>query len=72
MRSFISQKRKDTMSQPQYFHSQTDFKLENGTVLPGIDICYHIWGKMNEDKDNVIWICHSPPTPIPKVGGQAC
>ncbi len=47
------------MSQPHYFHSQTDFQLENGAVLPGIDICYHTWGKMNEAKNNVIWICHA-------------
>jgi homoserine O-acetyltransferase len=47
------------MSEPRYFRKNTEFKLENGTVLPGIEICYHTWGKLNEARDNAIWICHA-------------
>jgi len=35
------------------------FALENGTVLPGLTIAYHTYGKLNEAKDNVVWICHA-------------
>ncbi len=36
-----------------------DFELENGTVLPGIDIAYTTYGKLNADKSNVVWVCHA-------------
>lgn len=35
------------------------FPLENGSVLPGVEIAYHTYGKLNERKDNVIWVCHA-------------
>jgi homoserine O-acetyltransferase/O-succinyltransferase len=38
---------------------ETDFTLENGAVLPGIDIAYSTYGKLNADKSNVVWICHA-------------
>lgn len=41
----------------QYRH-ESDFTLESGKVLPGIDITYHTYGEMNEDQSNVVWICH--------------
>jgi homoserine O-acetyltransferase len=27
--------------------------------LPSIDISYDTWGKLNERRDNVIWVCHA-------------
>ena len=41
-----------------YHHKET-FRLESGESLPGIEIAYHTFGKLNEKKDNVIWVCHA-------------
>ncbi|NOY38398.1 MAG: homoserine O-acetyltransferase [Chlorobi bacterium] len=35
------------------------FPLEQGGVLPGIEIGYHTWGRLNARKDNVVWVCHA-------------
>lgn len=35
------------------------FVLESGAPLPSMEIAYHTWGKLNEEKDNVVWICHA-------------
>ena len=35
------------------------FQLESGSTLPEITIAYHTFGKLNEDKSNVIWVCHA-------------
>lgn len=35
------------------------FKLESGKTLPGLTIAYHSYGKLNEAKDNVVWVCHA-------------
>jgi homoserine O-acetyltransferase len=34
-------------------------KLENGATLPSVEIAYHTYGTLNQDKSNVIWICHA-------------
>ncbi|HKC35559.1 MAG TPA: homoserine O-acetyltransferase [Chitinophagaceae bacterium] len=38
---------------------QESFQFENGKVLPGLTIAYHTYGKLNEAKDNVVWVCHA-------------
>jgi homoserine O-acetyltransferase len=43
----------------QFFHSRKPFTLENGATLPELQIAYHTYGKLNADKDNVVWICHA-------------
>jgi len=35
------------------------FQLENGNALPQLTITYHSYGKLNERKDNVVWVCHA-------------
>jgi len=35
------------------------FELESGETLPGIEITYHVYGHLNEDKSNVVWVCHA-------------
>jgi len=35
------------------------FPLASGQVLPSIDIAYCTYGKLNEQKDNVVWVCHA-------------
>lgn len=47
------------MSATKTYHYHRPFPLENGQVLPEITIAYHTYGKMNESKSNVIWICHA-------------
>jgi homoserine O-acetyltransferase len=41
------------------FYHQGAFELECGETLPGITIAYQTYGKMNAEKDNVVWICHA-------------
>jgi len=42
-----------------YFHYPHTFNLENGSQLPELCIAYTTYGKLNEDKSNVVWICHA-------------
>ncbi|MCF6241144.1 MAG: homoserine O-acetyltransferase [Bacteroidales bacterium] len=35
------------------------FDLESGEYLPELEIAYTTYGKLNEDKSNVVWICHA-------------
>lgn len=35
------------------------FKLESGKQLRQLEIGYHTYGLLNEQKDNVIWVCHA-------------
>lgn len=43
----------------QNFKYSKLFPLENGSVLPSLDIAYHTYGKLNAQKNNVIWVCHA-------------
>lgn len=35
------------------------FNLEQGRYLPGFELAYTTYGKLNEQKSNVIWVCHA-------------
>jgi len=35
------------------------FPLELGETLPDLEIAYHTYGKLNQAKDNVVWVCHA-------------
>jgi homoserine O-acetyltransferase len=35
------------------------YTLENGQVLPDLTIAYHTYGRLNKEKDNVVWVCHA-------------
>jgi homoserine O-acetyltransferase/O-succinyltransferase len=35
------------------------FRTETGAELPEIEIGYHTWGNLNDEGNNVIWICHA-------------
>lgn len=41
------------------FYSPEKFPLEGGQVLPDLTLAYHTYGKLNEAKDNVVWVCHA-------------
>ncbi|MEN8203444.1 MAG: homoserine O-acetyltransferase [Bacteroidota bacterium] len=44
---------------PQVFQYKNKFRLEQGDALPSLNLAYHTYGKLNEQADNVIWICHA-------------
>jgi homoserine O-acetyltransferase len=44
---------------PEIFKYQDPFQLENGDVLPELEISYTTLGKLNKEKSNVIWVCHA-------------
>ena len=35
------------------------FALESGQCLPQLQITYHTYGKLNPEKNNVVWVCHA-------------
>lgn len=35
------------------------FSLESGGQLQGLEIAYHTYGELNQEKSNVVWICHA-------------
>ena len=41
------------------FFSEKAFTLESGYVLPEYHLAYTTYGKMNDAKDNVVWIFHA-------------
>ena len=43
----------------QYYHQRTPLILESGAILPQLTIAYHTYGRLNENKDNVIWVFHA-------------
>jgi homoserine O-acetyltransferase len=44
---------------PEIFKYQDPFQLENGEVLPELEVSYTTLGKLNKEKSNVIWVCHA-------------
>lgn len=43
----------------QLYSYNQPFQLESGEYLPKLDIAYYTFGKMNESKNNIIWVCHA-------------
>lgn len=41
-----------------YRHNK-EFPLESGKKLPGFDLHYQTYGKLNKARDNVVWVCHA-------------
>ncbi len=42
-----------------FFTYRQPLKLENGETLSSLDIVYHTYGRVNDEKSNVIWFCHA-------------
>lgn len=41
------------------YHHHVPFELEPGGVLPELTIAYHTYGTINENRDNIVWVCHA-------------
>jgi homoserine O-acetyltransferase len=41
------------------FHFQENFKFESGQDVTGLYLSYQTFGKLNDKKDNVIWVVHA-------------
>jgi homoserine O-acetyltransferase len=41
------------------FHYTPTFELESGETLPGFQLKYTTLGRLNAERNNVIWICHA-------------
>lgn len=47
------------MSEPIIFSDPEPFTTESGETIHGLEIAYHTFGRLNEEKSNVIWVCHA-------------
>jgi homoserine O-acetyltransferase/O-succinyltransferase len=43
----------------EIIQTKESFHLENGKLLPGLTLAYNTYGKLNDAKDNVVWVCHA-------------
>jgi homoserine O-acetyltransferase/O-succinyltransferase len=43
----------------QYFSYDQPFVTERGGRLPSLQIAYHTYGRLNDRRDNVVWVCHA-------------
>src|SRR5690606_32274829 len=41
------------------FQYKKAFKLESGKRIRNLEIAYTTYGKINEKKDNIVWVCHA-------------
>ena len=41
------------------FHHKLKFELESGESLPGFQLKYTTLGKLNAERNNVVWVCHA-------------
>ena len=39
--------------------NKKEFVLENGETIENLSIGFHTYGKLNSQKDNVVWVCHA-------------
>jgi len=43
----------------QTFKYKKSFELESGHKLRELEIGFHTYGRLNKNKDNVVWVCHA-------------
>jgi homoserine O-acetyltransferase len=41
------------------FHYNAPFSLESGGSLPGFELAYCTFGRLNRERSNVVWVCHA-------------
>ena len=42
-----------------FFNHNEAFTLENGAILPSLQVGYDTYGSMNAEKTNIVWVCHA-------------
>lgn len=42
-----------------YLNCNIPFKTESGAVISNLTIAYNTYGKINEARDNIVWVCHA-------------
>lgn len=47
------------MKETSTYYFNESFELELGAYLPGFQLQYTTSGKLNAERDNVIWVCHA-------------
>ena len=47
------------MQSTKVYRYTQPFSLQAGGQLPGFELAYQCWGQLNEEKNNVIWVCHA-------------
>ena len=40
-------------------YKRSNYKLENGEILPKVQVRYKTFGNLNEARDNVLVVCHA-------------
>ena len=55
----ITSKKTVGIVETQYFKMQENLKLESGQELETPTIAYETYGQLNQDKTNVIFVCHA-------------
>ncbi|MDX2247647.1 MAG: homoserine O-acetyltransferase [Bacteroidia bacterium] len=45
--------------QTHFFHYTQPFQLESGEILPELTLAYATLGKINAQRNNVVWFCHA-------------
>ena len=48
-----------TLMDTQLYQHKQIFQLESGKQLPNLEIGYHTYGKVNKQRNNVVWVCHA-------------
>ena len=59
------------MLKHQTYKYDQEFHLELGDSLPELELYYTTYGKLNENRSNVVWVCHaSREIRITRIGGR--
>ena len=43
----------------KHFHYKKEFVTELGASFPELTIAYHTYGRLNKERNNVVWVCHA-------------
>jgi homoserine O-acetyltransferase len=55
----ISKERYKAPADAKFYRCEEPLRLELGGELPSLQIAYNTYGRLNEQRDNVVWVCHA-------------